>query len=97
LAGLDLESVRGECHADDAQERCSIAAAGIVLDQVFGNPRHAYTRRLLDAVLLPDPSRRTALVAVAEGEVPSSIHPIGHTPERVRLRDVGGRHLVAEQ
>jgi peptide/nickel transport system ATP-binding protein len=66
-------------------------------DQVFGDPRHAYTRRLLDAVLLPDPSRRTALVAVAEGEVPSSIHPIGHTPERVRLRDVGGRHLVAEQ
>jgi peptide/nickel transport system ATP-binding protein len=65
-------------------------------DQVFGDPRHAYTRRLLDAVLLPDPSQRTALVAVAEGEVPSSIHAIGHAPERVRLRDVGGRHLVAE-
>ncbi len=66
-------------------------------DQVFGDPRHAYTCRLLDAVLFPDPSRRTALVAVAEGEVPSSIHPIGYAPERVRLTDVGGRHLVAEQ
>ena len=64
--------------------------------QVFGDPRHAYTRRLLDAVLVPDPARRTAFVAVADGEVPSSIHPIGHGPERVRLTDVGGRHLVAE-
>ena len=48
--------------------------------QVFGDPRHAYTRRLLDAVLVPDPARRTAFVAVADGEVPSSIHPIGHAP-----------------
>ena len=64
--------------------------------QVFGDPRHPYTRRLLDAVPVPDPARRTALAAVAEGEVPSSIHPIGHAPERVRLRDVGGRHLVAD-
>jgi peptide/nickel transport system ATP-binding protein len=65
-------------------------------DQVFGDPRHPYTRRLLDAVLLPDPSQRRALVAVTDGEVPSSIHPIGHAPARVRLADVGGRHWVAE-
>ena len=65
-------------------------------DQVFGDPRHPYTRRLLDAVLLPDPSERRALVAVTDGEVPSSIHPVGYPPARVRFTDVGGRHLVAQ-
>jgi peptide/nickel transport system ATP-binding protein len=64
-------------------------------EQVFSDPRHPYTRRLLDAVLLPDPSERRALVAVTDGEVASSIHPIGYQPARVRLTDVGGRHLVA--
>ena len=64
--------------------------------QVFEDPRHAYTRRLLEAVPIPDPSKRRAPVAPAEGEVPTSIHPIGYVPERRPLHDVGSGHLVAE-
>jgi peptide/nickel transport system ATP-binding protein len=64
-------------------------------DQVLRDPRHRYTRRLLDAVLVPDPAQRRGAFAVAEGEVPSPIRPVGAPPERVTLRDVGAGHLVA--
>ncbi len=64
-------------------------------DQVLRDPRHRYTRRLLDAVLIPDPARRRGAFAVAEGEAPSPIRPVGAPPERVTLRDVGAGHLVA--
>ncbi len=63
--------------------------------QVFEDPRHRYTRRLLDAVLVPDPTRRRGAFAVAEGEVPSPIRPIGAPPERLAMTDVGDGHLVA--
>jgi peptide/nickel transport system ATP-binding protein len=63
--------------------------------QVFEDPRQAYTRRLLDAVPIPDPSKRRHLIMRTEGEVPASVHPIGESPERRSLIDVGGGHLVA--
>ena len=36
-----------------------------------------------------------AFSRVEEGEVPSSVHPVGRVVERVRLADVGGGHLLA--
>ena len=44
--------------------------------QIFEDPRHAYTRRLLDAVPIADPGRRRLGSSVPEGEVPASIHPV---------------------
>jgi peptide/nickel transport system ATP-binding protein len=64
--------------------------------QIFEDPRHAYTRRLLDAVPIADPARRRLGSSVPEGEVPASIHPLDYVPERRHLRDIGGGHLVAE-
>jgi peptide/nickel transport system ATP-binding protein len=63
--------------------------------QVLGDPRHRYTRRLLDAVLVPDPTKRRGAFPVPEGEVPSAIRAVGAPPERVRMTDVGDGHLVA--
>jgi peptide/nickel transport system ATP-binding protein len=63
--------------------------------QLFEDPRHAYTRKLLAAVPIPDPARRRADLPVPEGDVPSAIHPIGYVPERRVLQDVGDGHLVA--
>ncbi|HET7718087.1 MAG TPA: ABC transporter ATP-binding protein [Bauldia sp.] len=64
-------------------------------EQVLRDPRHRYTRRLLDAVLVPDPSFRRGAFPVPESEVPSPIRPIGAPPERVRILDVGDGHWVA--
>jgi len=63
--------------------------------QVFGDPRHGYTRRLLDAVPVPDPGHLRRGTARLSGEVPSPVHPVGQGPEVVRLVDVGGGHWVA--
>jgi peptide/nickel transport system ATP-binding protein len=59
--------------------------------QVLGDPRHEYTRRLLDAVPVPDPRRRRGKLATA---IPDAALP----PPRVAastLTDVGGGHFVA--
>jgi len=65
-------------------------------DQVFGDPQHSYTKRLLDAVPIPDPSRKRRPHARPSIDLPSPIHPIGEEPKRLPLRDLGGGHLVAE-
>ena len=43
-------------------------------DAVFGDPQHPYTKALLSAIPVPDPSRRRARVALT-GELPSPLHP----------------------
>jgi len=58
----------------------------------------AETAKLLNparTVLVPDPARRRGGFAIAEGDVPSPVRPIGRPPERVPLVDVGEGHLVA--
>ncbi|WP_432284295.1 ABC transporter ATP-binding protein [Aminobacter sp. BA135] len=65
-------------------------------DQIFSNPRHAYTRRLIEAVPVPDPARRRTRFARMEREIPSPVRKLGDAPKKLVLTDVGGGHLVAE-
>ncbi|MCW1920733.1 ABC transporter ATP-binding protein [Rhodobacter sp. KR11] len=64
--------------------------------QVFGNPQHPYTQRLIEAVPQPDPTARRPPLPRLAGEVPSPLHPPGQGPARLRLIDRGAGHLVAE-
>ena len=64
--------------------------------QVFGDPRHPYTRRLLEAVPIPDPTVERPARPRLAGDPPSPVHPVGQGPDRVVLRDLGKGHLVAE-
>ncbi|SEB12320.1 dipeptide ABC transporter ATP-binding protein [Variovorax sp. YR216] len=62
---------------------------------IFENPQHAYTRRLMAAVPVADPTRRHLERALLSGEIPSAIFPVGHEPDPKPLVEVGPGHFVA--
>jgi peptide/nickel transport system ATP-binding protein/glutathione transport system ATP-binding protein len=61
---------------------------------VLHDPRHSYTRRLLAAVPVPDPSSRRAPTILDTTEVPSPIRPVGDPPATPALTAIGPGHLV---
>ncbi len=69
--------------------------------QVFARPAHAYTRRLLRAVPIPDPKRRTERLAeraamhAAQEDGEDVIGRVSGRPPPAPLTDLGGGHLVA--
>lgn len=85
---------------DSISDRVAVMYLGQIVEmgrraQVFGNPQHPYTQRLIEAVPVPDPTHRRAPLARLGGDIPSPVHPLGAGPDRVALRDIGGGHLVA--
>jgi len=64
--------------------------------QVFGAPQHPYTKRLIDAVPVPDPSYKRPLEARPSGEVPSPMRAVDDAPDLVALREVSEGHFVAD-
>ncbi|MGX9117242.1 ABC transporter ATP-binding protein [Mesorhizobium sp. BHbsci] len=64
-------------------------------DQVFSNPRHPYTKRLIEAVPVPDPAKRRPRFARLDQEIPSPTRKIGEHPPKLALKDLGNGHLVA--
>ncbi|HEY8456110.1 MAG TPA: ABC transporter ATP-binding protein [Actinopolymorphaceae bacterium] len=105
----DLSTVRYLCDEVAVMYLGRIVEYGPT-DEVFDNPRHPYTRALLDAVPVPDPVvEQTRASLVLEGDVPdSSAPPSGcafrtRCPrvmdacavERPQLRSAGPGSLVA--
>ena len=61
---------------------------------IFGNPQHPYTRRLLEAVPVPDPARRLLKRVVTSDEVRSPIRAADYVPPARRYREVSPGHSV---
>ncbi|MDR1828433.1 MAG: dipeptide ABC transporter ATP-binding protein [Methylobacteriaceae bacterium] len=61
---------------------------------VFENPGHSYTRKLMSAVPVPDPTRRPERKAL-DGDIPSPLRRIGDEPVILALREHSPSHFVA--
>ncbi len=87
---------------ENISDRVAVMYLGQIVEtgtraQVFGNPQHPYTRRLIEAVPVPDPNHIRPSLPRLAGEVPSPVHALGQGPARLVMRDVGHGHLVAQQ
>ncbi len=85
---------------ENISDRVAVMYLGQIVEtgtraQVFTNPQHPYTRRLIEAVPVPDPTHIRPVTARLAGEVPSPVHPMGQSPVKQVLTDVGDGHLVA--
>jgi glutathione transport system ATP-binding protein len=62
---------------------------------IFENPQHPYTKKLLAAVPVAEPGRHID-ARLIEGEIPSPVRKVGNEPAILRFRDVARGHRVAE-
>ena len=86
---------------ENISDRVAVMYLGQIIEagtreQVFSNPRHPYTMRLIDAVPIPDPKLRRANFARLDREIPSAVRQVGEPTRPIVLRDVGEGHLVAD-
>ena len=78
---------------ENISDRVAVMYLGQIVEtgtraQVFGNPQHPYTRRLIAAVPVPDPNHTRPASLRLAGEVPSPVHADGQRPDAVG----DGRH-----
>jgi ABC-type glutathione transport system ATPase component len=80
--------------------RIAVMHAGRIVEtgpteRVLRSPAHPYTRRLLSAVPVPDPTQRGRIAAVPDlVPTPSAILPKGQRPPRSPMVEVGPQHFV---
>jgi len=85
---------------ENISDRIAVMYLGQIVEtgsraQIFGNPQHPYTRRLIEAVPIPDPTHQRPALSRMSDDVRSPVWPVGAGPAKVALSDIGGGHRVA--
>ncbi|MGJ8583516.1 MAG: ABC transporter ATP-binding protein [Marinosulfonomonas sp.] len=86
---------------ENISDRIAVMHLGQIVEigsraQIFGNPQHAYTKRLMSAVPVPDPTFERPYAARNDGDIPSPLHPVGHKVPRHSMSQVEAGHFVAQ-
>ena len=63
-------------------------------EDIFGNPQHPYTRKLLSAVPVADPARRHMRHDLATDEIRNPLRPFDYVPPAREYRQIGPGHSV---
>ncbi|WP_312402612.1 ABC transporter ATP-binding protein [Rhizobium sp.] len=106
---MDLQAERGLAYlfishdmavVEEMSHRVAVLYLGQIMEmgsrqQVFENPSHDYTRRLLSAVPVADPTapRNTALI---EGEIPNPVRRVGDEPAILSHEEINPGHFIAK-
>ncbi|MGQ7847613.1 ABC transporter ATP-binding protein [Granulosicoccus sp. 3-233] len=85
---------------EQVSDRVAVLYAGQVVETgpaaaVLGNPRHAYTQRLLSAVPIPDPEYQRTPFKRSTDELVSVMHAVGAAPRQQILLNHGDNHWSA--
>lgn len=91
----DLAVVEQMSHRVAVLDRGRIVETGPT-DAVLTDPGHKYTRELLSAVPVADPSRRHRERVSRIRERKSPINPVGFVPPRQTYEEVGSGHYVGQ-
>ena len=62
--------------------------------QIFQNPQHPYTKKLMSAVPVADPKKRKKTLNLMTDEIPSLIKPEGFEPEKFNFIKLDDQHFV---
>ena len=92
----DMAVIERVCHRVAVMYLGQIVELGSRRD-VFENPLHPYTTRLMSAVPIPDPSRRTMSHTLLTGEIPSPVRSADYEPVVAPLKEVSPGHFVSEE
>lgn len=105
---MDLQAERGLAYlfishdmavVEKMSHRVAVLYLGQIMEmgsrrQIFETPRHDYTRKLLAAVPVADPTveRQTLLI---QGEIPNPVRRVGDEPEILVHEEINPGHFVA--
>ena len=89
----DMAVIERVCH------RVAVMYLGEIVElgsrsQVFENPQHPYTKKLMKAVPIADPKQRKKEFNLMTDEIPSLVKPNGYEPEKINLIKVEEGHFI---
>ncbi|WP_312528195.1 ABC transporter ATP-binding protein [Paracoccus sp. (in: a-proteobacteria)] len=105
---LDLQATRGLAYlfishdmsvVERISHRVAVMYFGEIVEigpraEIFNNPQHAYTQRLIAAVPIPDPGRRGTMQPIPAAEVRSPLRPLDYIHRKREYREVSPGHFV---